>query len=128
MKIFIYATFGLVSGLNPLFAGNPEWSCPDGNRISIQSQGNTETRSCLDSTGKPHGPFEVWAMPDSLATKPASILLRGHFDHGNRIGDWVAYGPDGSILESGEFLERRNVKPARSTDDSDSARKNGVGP
>lgn len=111
MKFSSVITCGLIAASAPAFAGNGEWTCPEGNQPSIQRQGNAETRSCLDAQGKPDGLFEVWAWPDSLAPTSAILLFRGRFDHGERKGEWMSFSEKGALLESGEFLKNRKAGP-----------------
>lgn len=119
MKVSSVIICGLIAASALAFAGNGEWTCPEGHQTSIQRQGNAETRSCLDAQGKPNGLFEVWAWPDSLASNPAALLLRGRFEHGERKGEWKTFSEKGSLLETGEFLKDRKAKPVQDADASD---------
>lgn len=87
-----------------------ELACPGGTTASETKQGNTRILSCLDPQGRPHGPFEVWAYPDTSRSGIGVRIVEGRFSQGKQVGDWTTYGQDGRAVGTSRFEEGRKVE------------------
>lgn len=83
--------------------------CPAGTHESEKKEGNTRILSCLDGQGAPHGPFEVWAYPDTTVTGTGTLVVKGGFDHGMQDSLWRSFSKDGQKIVETEYKHGKQV-------------------
>lgn len=79
--------------------------CPAGTSPAEARQGNTRILSCLDSLGRPHGPFEVRAFPDTAQSGTGILIVEGRYHHGKQAEEWKTFAQDGRMLSRSRFVD-----------------------